>query len=97
MGNYEFRSDKLNYREPLPKIEEINKESQEKPLNVPIESKTKPIVTKETTVRLRVRKSPNGEILKVLDKGTKVEIDKEQSDGWTKLLDGTYVMSKFLK
>lgn len=98
MNGYKFRSEESNYREPLSKIDTERKSEEQinnKPLSVPIE-KEKVFSQKEVTVRLRVRKKPNGDILKVLMPGTKVEV-KESKNGWTQLKDGNYVMSKFLK
>jgi hypothetical protein len=45
---------------------------------------------------LNVRKSPNGEILRTIPNGTKVEV-VEELDHWCKLVDGTYVMKRFLE
>lgn len=45
---------------------------------------------------LNVRKSPNGEILRTIQNGTKVEV-VEELDHWCKLVDGTYVMKRFLE
>lgn len=57
----------------------------------------KPIYkTKYTVSKLRVRKEPDGEILKVLNEGAAVKVLKEEN-GWAELKDGTYVMSEFLK
>lgn len=95
MGNYKFRSDEF-YKEPLPEIKSKREIEEIRPFDVPIESKPK-TYKKNTTTRLRVRKEPNGEVLKILDNGAEVEIVKEQGNGWAQLVDGTYVMSKFLK
>ena len=99
MGNYRFRSDEL-YKEPLPKDRVIDKKVEEpitqQPFDVPIESKPK-THKKITTSRLRVRKEPNGEVIKILDNNVEVEIVKERGDGWAQLIDGTYVMSMYLK
>lgn len=48
-----------------------------------------------TTVRLRIRKAPNGEIVRVVSKGTILEFT-EIKDGWAHLTDGNYCMVKFL-
>lgn len=45
---------------------------------------------------LNVRKSPNGEILRTIPNGTKVEV-AEELNHWCKLIDGTYVMKRFLE
>lgn len=67
---------------------------EEKPVK---EEKKEPKITvKRTTTRLRVRKEPNGEILKILDSGAPVEV-VEVKNGWARLVDGNYVMNKFLK
>lgn len=98
MGNYKFRSDEF-YKEPLPKAEEIDKKVEtitQQPFDVPIESKPN-TYKKYTTAKLRVRKAPNGEILRVLDDNTEVEVLKEDGDGWAQLKDGTYVMSRYLR
>ncbi len=87
MANYKFRSDEL-YRDSLPEDDRI-----ERSFEAPIEPKS---YHKHTTSRLRVRKEPDGEIIRILDNGEEVEAVSEH-DGWTKLVDGTYVMSKFLK
>lgn len=54
------------------------------------------IYSKFTISKLRVRKEPNGEVLKILDENEKVNIIEEK-DGWARLVDNTYVMSEFLK
>ena len=98
MSNYKFRSDEF-YKEPLSKTkskkEEIGTISQQ-PFDVPIESKPN-TYKKNTTVKLNVRKEPNGEILTILEKDTEVEVLKEYDSEWTQLVDGTYVMSKYLR
>ena len=48
-----------------------------------------------TTVKLRIRKVPNGEIIRVVSKGTMLEF-MEIKDGWAHLTDGNYCMVKFL-
>ena len=45
---------------------------------------------------LNARKSPNGEILRTIQNGMKVEV-VEELDHWCKLVDGTYVMKRFLE
>ena len=56
----------------------------------------KPKVQKgTTTVKLRIRKVPNGEIVRVVSKGTTLEFI-EVKDGWAHLIDGNYCMVKFL-
>lgn len=57
------------------------------------------VYNKVTTSKLRVRKEPSldGEIIKILDEGARVEVVEELSDGWSRLIDGTFVMSKYLK
>ena len=56
----------------------------------------KPKVQKgTTTVKLRIRKVPNGEIVRVVSKGTMLEFI-EVKDGWAHLIDGNYCMVKFL-
>ena len=57
------------------------------------------VYNKVTTSKLRVRKEPSldGEVIKILDEGTLVEVVEELSDGWSRLIDGTFVMSKYLK
>lgn len=52
--------------------------------------------TKKTTCYLNNRKKPDGEILKVFEPNTKVKV-VEDKDGWSRLEDETYVMSKYLK
>lgn len=98
MSNYKFRSDEF-YKEPLPKTEEIDKKVEkitQQPFDVPIESKPK-TYRKYTTAKLRVRKTPDGEVIRILDNNTEVEILKENGDGWAQLIDGTYVMSRYLR
>ena len=57
------------------------------------------VYNKVTTSKLRVRKEPSldGEVIKILDEGARVEVVEELSDGWSRLIDGTFVMSKYLK
>ena len=57
------------------------------------------VYDKATTSKLRVRKDPSldGEVIKILDEGAQVEVVEELSDGWSRLIDGTFVMSKYLK
>lgn len=57
------------------------------------------VYDKVTTSKLRVRKEPSldGEVIKILDEGARVEVVEELSDGWSRLIDGTFVMSKYLK
>lgn len=57
------------------------------------------VYNKVTTSKLRVRKDPSldGEVIKILDEGALVEVVEELSDGWSRLIDGTFVMSKYLK
>lgn len=57
------------------------------------------VYNKVTTSKLRVRKDPSldGEVIKILDEGARVEVVEELSDGWSRLIDGTFVMSKYLK
>lgn len=57
------------------------------------------VYNKVTTSKLRVRKDPSldGEVIKILDEGAQVEVVEELSDGWSRLIDGTFVMSKYLK
>lgn len=57
------------------------------------------VYNKATTSKLRVRKEPSldGEVIKILDEGARVEVVEELSDGWSRLIDGTFVMSKYLK
>lgn len=96
MSNYKFRSDEL-YKETLPNKEidkKVGKVTQQ-PFDVPIESNPK--IYKYTTSRLRVRKAPDGEVLRILETNTEVEVLKEYGDGWTQLVDGTYVMSRYLR
>ena len=57
------------------------------------------VYNKVTISKLRVRKEPSldGEVIKILDEGARVEVVEELSDGWSRLIDGTFVMSKYLK
>ena len=57
------------------------------------------VYDKVTTSKLRVRKEPSldGEVIKILDEGARVEVVEELPDGWSRLIDGTFVMSKYLK
>ena len=57
------------------------------------------VYDKATTSKLRVRKEPSldGEVIKILDEGARVEVVEELPDGWSRLIDGTFVMSKYLK
>lgn len=98
MNNYKFRSDEF-YKDSLSKTRNKNRESEkvsQQSFDVPIESKPN-TYKKTTTVRLNVRKKPNGEILTQLEKDTEIEVLKEYNSEWTELVDGTYVMSKYLK
>lgn len=45
---------------------------------------------------LNVRETPNGKILRTIKNGEKVEVIEDLGE-WSKLTDGSYVMSKFLK
>lgn len=45
---------------------------------------------------LNVRETPNGKILRTIKNGEKVEVIEDLGE-WSKLVDGSYVMSKFLK
>lgn len=45
---------------------------------------------------LNVRETPNGKILRTIKNGEKVEVIEDLGE-WSKLADGSYVMSKFLK
>ena len=45
---------------------------------------------------LNVRETPNGKILRTIKNGDKVEVIEDLGE-WSKLVDGSYVMSKFLK
>lgn len=94
MTKYKFSSEEPNYRGSFPKKENNFKERKEEkqPYVAPIE-----IYEKQTTSRLRVRKEPNGEVIRILDNGEIVKVVEERGDGWTKLEDGNFVMSKFLK
>lgn len=66
-------------------------ENEEAPaINVP------DVRTVKCNYMLNVRKSPNGEILRTIMNGTKVEV-VEELDHWCKLVDGTYVMKRFLE
>lgn len=99
MNNYKFRSETSEYRPSLSKDVDYNykerKSNIEKEVNIPIDE-VKKIYQKKTTSRLRVRKSPKGEILKILELGEVVNIIEEK-DGWAQLQDGTFVMSQFLQ
>lgn len=45
---------------------------------------------------LNVRETPNGKILRTIKNGERVEVIEDLGE-WSKLVDGSYVMSKFLK
>ena len=45
---------------------------------------------------LNVRETPNGKILRTIKNGEKVEVIEDLGE-WSRLVDGSYVMSKFLK
>lgn len=45
---------------------------------------------------LNVREEPDGKILRTVKRGEQVEVVSEEN-GWSKLSDGSFVMSKFLK
>lgn len=67
---------------------------EEKTESAAIEEKPK-VQKGTTTVKLRIRKVPNGEIVRVVSKGTMLEFT-EIKDGWAHLIDGNYCMVKFL-
>lgn len=52
--------------------------------------------TKHTTERLNMRKTPGGEVVKILPANAAVEVIEEK-DGWAHLENGYYVMSKYIK
>lgn len=63
-----------------------------------IETKVEEPKVIEKTVNcalLNVRKEPDGEVLNIVSKGAVLKI-VEEVDKWSKLEDGTYVMSRFL-
>lgn len=71
-------------------------EEKTKPAAKEVIIEEKPKVQKgTTTVKLRIRKVPNGEIVRVVSKDTMLEFT-EIKDGWAHLTDGNYCMVKFL-
>lgn len=96
MTNYKFRCEESNYRTSLSKenndFDFKERQEEKQPYIAPIETHKK-----QTTSRLRVRKEPNGEVVKILDIGETVNVLEERGDGWAKLEDGNFVMSRFLK
>ena len=71
-------------------MQEINGEEAPAAINVP------DVRTVVCNWLLNVRKKPNGEVVKTIPNGTKVEV-VEELDKWCKLIDGNYVMTEFLK
>lgn len=51
---------------------------------------------KVTTTTVNVRVAPNGQIVKVLENGTKVKV-KEIKNNWALLDDGNYIMASLLR
>lgn len=49
--------------------------------------------------KLNVRDRPNmsGNVVKVINEGTDVEVESVNVMGWARLSDGTYVVAKYLK
>ena len=91
--------EEIEVKADLPTIEdtvfveiEVEVEAEKAPaaINVP------DVRTVKCNYMLNVRKSPNGEILRTIPNGTKVEV-VEELDHWCKLVDGTYVMKRFLE
>lgn len=58
----------------------------------PVEKFTEKVTT--TTVNVRV--APNGQIVKILENGTKVKV-KEIKNNWALLDDGNYIMASLLR
>lgn len=98
MDKTKVRSEERKESLPIDVEEKIEvEEVKTKAVNTVIATLT--VYDKVTTSKLRVRKEPSldGEVIKILDEGARVEVVEELSDGWSRLIDGTFVMSKYLK
>ena len=97
MDKTKIRSEEVKESLPIDTEEKVEEEVKVEALNTILATFT--VYDKTTTSKLRVRKEPSldGEIIKILDEGARVEVVEELSDGWSRLIDGTFVMSKYLK
>ena len=98
MTKTKVRSEEIKESLPIDAEEKIEvEEVKTKAVDTVIATLT--VYDKVTTSKLRVRKEPSldGEVIKILDEGARVEVVEELSDGWSRLIDGTFVMSKYLK
>ncbi len=98
MAKTKVRSEEIKESLPIDTKEKIEVE-EVKTETVDTVIATLTVYNKITTSKLRVRKDPSldGEVIKILDEGAQVEVVEELSDGWSRLIDGTFVMSKYLK
>ena len=98
MAKTKVRSEEIKESLPIDTKEKIEAE-EIKTESIDTVIATLTVYNKVTTSKLRVRKDPSldGEVIKILDEGARVEVVEELSDGWSRLIDGTFVMSKYLK
>lgn len=97
MTKTKVRSEEVKESLPIDTEKKVEEEVKVEALNTILATLT--VYDKTTTSKLRVRKDPSldGEVIKILDEGAQVEVVEELSDGWSRLIDGTFVMSKYLK
>ena len=99
MDKTKVRSEERKESLPIDTKEKIEVEEENKVEALDTVIATFTVYDKATISKLRVRKEPSldGEVIKILDEGARVEVVEELSDGWSRLIDGTFVMSKYLK
>ena len=99
MAKTKVRSEEIKESLPIDTEEKIEVEEENKVEALDTVIATFTVYDKATTSKLRVRKEPSldGEVIKILEEGARVEVVEELPDGWSRLIDGTFVMSKYLK